>query len=104
MLRFKCFRLLTLVPFLFSLPVLVHAQVNTSAIAGMVTDASGSVVPNANITVTQAATNLVRKVTTSDSGEYVVAQLGPGVYGSPGKGRGMGFDSTRRWLRGVRAA
>jgi hypothetical protein len=78
--RFKSFQRLTVALFLFSLPFLVNAQVNTSAIAGMVTDASGSVIPNANVTVTQAATGLVRKVTTSESGEYVVAQLGPGVY------------------------
>src|SRR5437016_6926001 len=59
---------------------LVLAQVNTSAISGIVTDESGSVVPSAQITVTQAATGLVRKVETSTSGEYVVPQLGPGRY------------------------
>ncbi len=35
------------------------AQVNTSTIAGNVTDESGSVVPNAVVTVTQASTGLV---------------------------------------------
>ena len=59
---------------------LLTAQVNTSAIAGVVTDKSGSVVPNATVTVTQAATGSVRKVTSNDAGEYVVAQLSPGSY------------------------
>ena len=58
----------------------LYGQVNTSAIAGVVTDKSGSVVPNASVTVTQAATGLIRKVTTNEAGEYVVAQLSPGSY------------------------
>src|SRR5207253_7044654 len=65
---------------LFFAASLVFAQVNTSAISGVVTDESGSVVPNASVTVTQAATGLIRKVETSTSGEYVVPQLGPGRY------------------------
>ena len=79
MLRSNRFRHLAMVPLVLFLPVL-YAQVNTSAIAGIVTDASGSVIPNANVTVTQPATGLIRKATTNDSGEYVVAQLGPGLY------------------------
>lgn len=66
-------------PFLLC-PITLHAQVNTSAIAGIVTDSTGSVVPGAAVSVTQSSTGLVRKVTTSDNGEYVVAQLGPGSY------------------------
>ena len=56
------------------------AQVNTSTIAGNVTDESGSVVPNAVVTVTQASTGLVRKVTVSSNGEYAIPQLAPGRY------------------------
>ena len=66
-------------PFLLC-PITLHAQVNTSAIAGIVTDSTGSVVPGAAVSVTQSSTGLVRKVTTSNNGEYVVAQLGPGSY------------------------
>ena len=65
---------------LLGLASFVFGQVNTSAISGVVTDESGSVVPSASVTVTQAATGLVRKVETSTSGEYVVPQLGPGRY------------------------
>jgi hypothetical protein len=51
------------------------AQTNTSAIAGVITDETGAVVPSATITVTETATGQVR--TTSASGEYVVSQLPP---------------------------
>jgi Carboxypeptidase regulatory-like domain len=56
------------------------SQVNTSSIAGLLTDESGAVVPRATITVTQEGTGLVRTVTDSDTGEYVVTQLPPGRY------------------------
>ncbi len=61
-------------------PLGVYAQINTSAIAGVITDETGSAVPNATVTVTQASTGLVRKVQTSEAGEYVVPQLAPGRY------------------------
>jgi hypothetical protein len=54
------------------------AQTNTSAIAGVITDESGAIVPSATVTVTETATGQVR--TTSASGEYVVSQLPPGKY------------------------
>src|SRR5947209_5166942 len=68
------------------------AQVNTSAIAGLVTDESGSVVPNATVTVTQTGTGLTRTVATSDNGEYVVPQLPPGRYEV--KVEAQGFQSA----------
>jgi hypothetical protein len=56
------------------------AQVTTSTIAGTVVDDSGAAVPNAEVTITLGSTGLTRKVNTNDAGEYVVPQLGPGVY------------------------
>src|SRR5258708_28517799 len=56
------------------------AQTNTSSIAGSVTDASGSVVPNATITVTQAETGFERKAPPAASADYVLPQLPPGKY------------------------
>ena len=76
--RFYSVACLFFAGFMGSTPAL-FAQVNTSAISGVVTDESGSVVLNASVTVTQATTGLVRKVETSTSGEYVVPQLSPGV-------------------------
>src|SRR5262245_27874250 len=59
---------------------LLNAQVNTSAIAGIVTDESGSVAPKVEITMVQEGTGLTRKTTTNDTGEYVLPQLPPGRY------------------------
>src|SRR5438552_6266238 len=52
---------------------LLRAQVNTSAIAGIVTDESGSVAPNVEVTAVQDATGLTRKTRTNETGEYVFA-------------------------------
>ena len=57
-----------------------HAQVNTSTIAGVVTDESGSIVPNAKVVATLENIGLQREATSNDSGEYVVPQLPPGRY------------------------
>ena len=42
--------------------------------------ASGSVIPNANVTLRNEATGLERRATTNESGYYVVANLPPGYY------------------------
>src|SRR5947207_14910993 len=59
---------------------LLRAQVNTSTIAGIVTDESGSVAPNVEVTAVQDATGLTRKTRTNETGEYVLPQLPPGRY------------------------
>ncbi len=59
---------------------IASAQVNTSVIAGSVTDNTGSVVPGASIAVLQIGTGLERKTSTNANGEYVIPQLPPGSY------------------------
>ena len=54
------------------------AQVNTSTIAGLVTDESGAVVPNAKVVASITSIGLQREVTSSTNGEFVVAQIPPG--------------------------
>lgn len=66
-------------PLAFFVSVLT-AQVNTSSIGGLLTDETGAVVQHATVTVTQEGTGLVRTVTNSDTGDYLVAQLPPGRY------------------------
>jgi hypothetical protein len=58
----------------------VSAQVNTSTIAGVVTDQTKSAVANAKVTATLAATGQQRETLTNSSGEYVFPQLAPGIY------------------------
>src|SRR5215813_10071167 len=69
--------------------VLLQAQVNTSAIAGIVTDESGSVSPGVEISVVQGGTGLARKTVTNDTGEYVLPQLPPGRYELTAEARGF---------------
>lgn len=55
-------------------------QVNTSTLAGLVKDESGSAVPNAKVTATMLSTGQQRAVSTNEAGEFVVPQLAPGEY------------------------
>jgi len=61
------------------LPLGLLAQFNSS-LEGIVTDSTGSVVPDATVTVTNPSTGVVRKATTSNVGFYRVVDLGPGTY------------------------
>src|SRR5258708_345383 len=53
---------------------------DTGAILGTVTDASGAVVCNANVTVNNLATGAVKQAKTSSSGDFTVPYLQPGTY------------------------
>ena len=63
---------------LFTLPT--PAQVNTSTIAGVVSDQTGSVVTNAKVVATLLGTGQQRESITNNMGEYVFPQLAPGAY------------------------
>src|SRR6266849_4664341 len=64
---------------LLAFPTALHAQV-LSGITGTVTDASGAVVPNAKVTVTNQATQVASHAVTSSAGTYTVTDLIPGTY------------------------
>ena len=57
-----------------------QAQISSSVLNGVVTDATGSVVPKASVIVTSKATGFVRSVLSSDNGAYVISDVPPGVY------------------------
>ncbi len=58
-----------------------HAQTNTtSAIAGVVTDSTGAVVPGAIVKAINTGTGEIRTTTTDASGSYRLSQLSPGRY------------------------
>jgi len=59
---------------------LLMAQSSQGRILGTITDASGAVVSDATVTVTNTATGISRTTTTSKAGEYVVPQLDAGPY------------------------
>src|SRR3972149_1677095 len=58
----------------------LDAQVTGGTISGTVTDASGGLVPNAQVTITNTATNVVTTVTTTNEGFYSAPNLLAGPY------------------------
>jgi len=55
-------------------------QIKSGTITGRVTDASGAVVPGANVTVTNEGTRVPQATTTGGTGDYTVPFLEPGMY------------------------
>ncbi|HVT93405.1 MAG TPA: TonB-dependent receptor [Bryobacteraceae bacterium] len=55
-------------------------QIVSGTIVGRASDASGAVVPGAAITATSAGTGTQRTASTDADGNFVIAQLNPGVY------------------------
>jgi hypothetical protein len=60
-------------------PALVLGQ-TFGEIGGIISDATGAVVPGASVTVTNTATNQRRQVQSNESGNFTVPFLVPGVY------------------------
>lgn len=65
---------------ILSLPVCASAQAITATLLGTVHDSSGSVVPNATVTVRETGTSVVRRATTNEEGIYTIPYLNPGAY------------------------
>lgn len=71
-----CLGLVLLAPLSRSL----MAQVQFGQITGLVTDASGAVVPAATVTVTNMQTGVKNTSVTNDGGNYILISLNPGLY------------------------
>ncbi|MGH9696470.1 MAG: carboxypeptidase regulatory-like domain-containing protein, partial [Bryobacteraceae bacterium] len=70
---------LTLFVFLISV-VPMLAQTSTTSVRGTITDPSGALVPNAQISLTNTADNSVTNGASDKSGLYVFPQLAPATY------------------------
>jgi hypothetical protein len=61
-------------------PGIMRAQTTFASITGVVTDSTGSVVPNAQIVATSVETNISTQTTSNESGNYTIPQLREGTY------------------------
>jgi hypothetical protein len=85
------FTFLLVIPFAW--PAASSAQSLTGRIVGTVRDGSGAAVPDAGITLEQPQTGLVRRTTSSSTGDYTFTFVPPGKYT---------VQTERAGFRGVR--
>src|ERR1051326_3937916 len=71
----------------FALPT--FAQVVTGSLVGTIRDASGAVIPNADITVTNTKTGVALNLKSNQAGDYVAPYLEPGTYSVTAKSQGF---------------
>jgi carboxypeptidase family protein/TonB-dependent receptor-like protein len=57
-----------------------YAQVAGATLTGTVKDSSGAVIPNAQVSITDVATGVIRGVSSNGAGLYVAPNLSPGSY------------------------
>ena len=75
----------------------LYAQEGVGNIRGTVSDATGAVIPDVTLTLTQEATGVVREVDTNSAGAYVFLRLPVGEYSV--RTRAEGFKSGELLLR-----
>src|SRR5581483_160782 len=73
-------RIMFLFALWIGLPAIVLAQIDQGTITGTVTDPSGAVVPNAQVTLTENDTGLVLKSVANKGGFYVFSPVKIGNY------------------------
>ncbi len=74
-----CFLALVLIH-MIAINVDVQAQVAGGTITGTLVDSSGRVIPNATVSITNAATGINRTVTTNEDGAFTAPNLLPASY------------------------
>ena len=72
------------------------AQIKSSTITGLVTDATGAVIPGATVTVVNEETNITTGVTTDTTGGFTVPYLAPGTYRVQVEKNNAGFSKAVR--------
>ncbi|MEP6535755.1 MAG: carboxypeptidase regulatory-like domain-containing protein [Bryobacteraceae bacterium] len=92
-------RFLTLASIMLLLSTFVVAQSDTASITGFVRDASGAVVPSANIVIRNEATGIERKTVSNPTGYFIVPNLPPALYTISVEATGFKkFESTQNKL------
>ncbi len=62
------------------LPAGASAQEFRGTISGTVTDSSGAIIKDAQVTITETSTGTINRTKTDSAGQYVVPFLQPGTY------------------------
>jgi hypothetical protein len=75
--------------FLFLIPLALPAQSTFGTMLGTVTDASGSVVPNAKIEITNEGENVTRATLTDSQGNFEALNLKAGFYSVSAEAKGF---------------
>ena len=88
------FRLLALVAVVALCTSSLLAQQTLGGITGEVTDSSGSVIPNADVTIVGEQTGLTRTVKSNGTGEYLFVNLPIGTYTLTYTAEGFEVQST----------
>ena len=73
----------------------------TGTILGTVTDSTGAIIPNVKVTVTNTATNVAFRTTTSSAGDYYAPSLNPGVYSVSAEAKGFQKSVTQGFVLAV---
>lgn len=73
-------RLFWILMMLLLVPTIALAQSHQGRISGQVTDSSGAVIPGATVTIENLGTHVQRSLTTNGDGNYLAANVEPGVY------------------------
>ena len=81
-----------------------NGQSTDGTILGTVKDTSGAPVPNANITVTNAETNIEKTVVTNKFGDYEVPGLLPGTYDVQARVQGFEVSIQHGLILGTRVS
>jgi len=74
---------------------LAYSQAVNATLLGTVTDASGAVVPNAKVTITETQTAVAHAMQTNESGNWIVPNLPPGVYAASVEATGFKKETRR---------
>ena len=87
---------LAVVTFFLWMTLPAAAQSTTGEITGRVTDATGAIIPNATVTVTQNETSISRTITSNSDGEFTFTFLRAGSYTVQVKAQGFAIFAARR--------
>ena len=71
------FTLVTVLALLETSVLCLHAQVNYGTVRGRIADASGAVITNADVTLTNVGTMITRTTHTNEAGDYFYTAVSP---------------------------